>query len=201
MADPQSDAASASPKDTTPVPRLALRDGALALAALSLWAAADTWYASTGLALAGLVAVLDGVLVGAGLGILAHEWGHFAGARLGGGIAPTARLTQLFPMFVFDMERSDPRAFCAMSVAGNAAHWGLVLALALLVPLDSPGRAALLAGAFGFAFGASTTELPVIRRAYAGASPIESFEGVSRDSLRRDRWIGIAAGLVLFLVL
>ena len=69
--------------------RLALRDGALALAALSLWAGADAWYDATGLAFAGLVSVLDGFLAGAALGAIAHEWGHFVGARWAGGIAPT----------------------------------------------------------------------------------------------------------------
>jgi hypothetical protein len=187
--------------DTTRVSRLALRDGALALAALSLWAAADAWYAATGLAFAALLSVLDGVAVGAALGLLAHEWGHFGGARWGGGIAPTTGITTLFPIFVFDMQRSDPRAFRAMSVAGNAAHWLVVGLLAVLVPLDAPGRIALLCGAFGFAVASSTTEFPVIRRAFAGATPAESFAGLTGRKLRRNYQIGAAAGLALFLVL
>jgi hypothetical protein len=198
MSDPDS---IAYPADTTPISRLALRDTALALAGLSLWAAADTWYAITGLALAGWVSVLDGVLVGVGLGILAHEWGHFAGARLGGGIAPTREFTSLFPIFVFDMQRSNPSAFRAMSLGGNLAHWGLVLLFVSLVPLDAPGRVALVSGAFGFAVSASTTEFPVIRRAYSGATPAESFEGLTGEKLRQHRWIGFAAGLALFAVL
>ncbi len=188
-------------KDLTPVGRLALRDGAIALAALSLWAAADVWSSTTSLALAHALAVLDGLFVGFGLGLLAHEWGHFAGARLGGGIAPTTKITSIFPMFVFDMQRSDPRAFRVMGLGGNAAHWAWVLVLAALLPLDAPGRVALVSGAFAFAVGASTTEFPVIRRAYAGATPVESFAGLTGARLRRDRWIGIAAGLILFAVL
>ncbi len=199
MTDPS--ASTPLPSDATPVSRLALRDGAIVLVALSLWAAADAWHAQTGLFLASLLGVVDGIAAGAVIGLLAHEWGHLAGARWAGGIAPTAKLTSFFPIFHFDMERSDPRAFRAMGVAGNVAHWTAVLLLALLLPIDSAPRAAIVCAAFGFALGASLTEFPVIGRAYSGASPIESFAGLTGDKLRRDRWIGIAAGGALFLVL
>jgi hypothetical protein len=191
----------AFPADVTPIWKLGLRDVTLALAGLSLFAAADTWHATTGLALAGAVSVLDGILAGVGIGILAHEWGHFAGARLGGGIAPTKEFSSLFPIFVLDMERSDPTAFRAMGVGGNLAHWGLVIAIALLLPMDAPGRVALLAGAFGFAVSASVTEFPVIARAYSGATPTQSFKGLTREKLRRDRWIGFAAGIGLLVLM
>ena len=189
------------PADATPVRRLASRDGAIAVAALSLFGAADAWYATTGLGLAGLVTVLNGVVVGIVLGTMAHEWGHFAGARLAGGIAPTRAYGSFFPIFDFDMVKSDPAAFRSMSVAGNVAHWAFVLLVLVALPLDTPGRAALFASAFGVAVAASTTEIPVIRKAFAGASPIESFQGFSGDKLRRDRWIGAAAGTALFLLL
>jgi len=184
--------------DVTPVSRLALRDGGIALAVLSLWAASDAWHTATGLGAASLLSVLDGLAAGYAINLLAHEWGHFAGARWGGGIAPTTRITRLFPIFVLDLQRSPVRAFQAMSVGGNLAHWAAVVLLFTWVPMDSPGRLALACGAFAFAFGASVTEFPVIRRSFAGASPVESFKGLSRASLRRDRWIGIAAGALLF---
>ena len=187
--------------DVTRVSRLALRDGAIALAALSLWAAGDAWYAGTHLTAAALLSVLTGLAAGYGLGLLAHEWGHFAGARWGGGIAPTTKFTQLFPIFLLDMQRSPERAFKAMSVGGNVAHWSLFTLFFCWVPLDAPGRVALACGAFAFAFGASTTEFPVIRRSFAGASPVESFQGLTGAKLRRNRWIGYAAGAVLFAVL
>jgi len=187
--------------DVTRVSRLALRDGAIALAALSLFAAADAWYALSGLTAAALLSVLDGLAVGYGLGLLAHEWGHFAGARWGGGIAPTTKITQLFPIFLLDMNRSPDRAFKAMSLGGNIAHWSVVALFLLWAPLDAPGRVALGCGAFAFAFGASTTEFPVIGRWFAGASPVESFKGLTGAKLRRNRWIGYAAGALLFAAL
>lgn len=188
------------PEDRTRVSRLGLRDGAIVLAALSLWAAADAWYAATQLGFAALLGVLDGIAAGVVVALLAHEWGHFAGARWGGGIAPTTRITSFFPLFAFDMERSPARAFRAMSVAGNAAHWLVVMLLLILVPLDAPGRIALVSAAFGFAVAASTTEFPVIGRAYAGASPVESFTGLTGAKIRRNFRIGGAAGLAVFLV-
>jgi hypothetical protein len=191
----------APPADGAPVARLALRDAAIALAALSLWAAADAWYAVTGLGAAAVLSILDGLLVGAAVTLLAHEWGHFAGARLAGGIAPTIGITAVFPLFHFDMQKSPARAFRSMSVAGNAAHWLVVLVIAVGLPLDTPGRIALLCAAFGYAVFGSTTEIPVIRRAFAGASPVESFVGLTGAVLRRNRWVGAGAALVLFLVL
>ena len=187
--------------DVTRVSRLALRDGAIALAALALFAATDAWYSATGLGAAALLSVLVGIAVGYGLGLVAHEWGHFAGARLGGGIAPTTKFTQLFPIFLLDMQRSPDRAFKAMSVGGNVAHWSLAALFLLWAPLDAPGRVALACGAFAFAFGASTTEFPVIRRSFAGATPVESFAGLTGAKLRRNRWIGYAAGALLFAAL
>jgi len=190
----------ARPADATPVRKLALRDGGIALAALSLFAAAETWAQTTGLALASALAVVDGVVVGIVLGTLAHEWGHFAGARWSGGIAPTRPFRSLFPIFALDMQRSPARAFRAMSVAGNVGHWGVVVAVLAFVPLESAGAAALLAGSFGFAVSASLTEVPIIRRAFSGASPVESFKGLSKETLTRDRRLGAAAGVVLFLL-
>jgi len=198
---PSAEAADARPADRAPVLQLARRDGAIALAALSLFGAADAWQLATGLGLASFVAFADGGVVGIVLGTLAHEWGHFVGARRAGGIAPTRDVRSLFPIFDLDLQRSDPAAFRAMSVGGNVGHWAVVLAVLAFVPLDSPGRVALLASTFGFAVSASTTEFPIIGRAFRGASPIESFAGLTGAKLRRDRWIGAAAGLALFLLI
>lgn len=187
--------------DSTPIGKLARRDAAIALAALSLFGAADAWYTSSGLFFAGLVSALNGAVVGAGLGLLIHEWGHLVGARAAGGIAPTRELRKLFPIFDFDMQRNGPGPFRAMSVGGNVAHWSWVALIALALPLDTPGRISLFSGALGLAVFATTTELPVIWKAYSGASPIESFAGLTGEKLRRNRGLGFAAGLAAFLLL
>jgi hypothetical protein len=188
------------PVDAESVSRLGQRDGAIALAGLSLWAAADAWHATTGLGAAVLLSLVNGVVVGYFLCRMAHEWGHFAGARWSGGVAPTRPLDSFFPIFTLDMERSDDRAFRAMGVGGNVGHWAVVLLFASLIPLDTSGRLALLCGAVSFAVSASLTEFPVIQRAYAGASPPESFRGLTGDKLKRNRWLGAGAGVLLFLL-
>jgi len=188
------------PQDAAPVGKLAQRDGGIALAVLSLWAAADTWHATTSLGFAALLAIANGLASGYVLALLGHEWGHFAEARWAGGIAPTRAVTSLFPIFALDMQRSSDRAFRAMSVGGNVGHWLVVVTLGAALPLDHPGSLALLAGAFAFALSASLTEFPIIGRAYRGASPAESFRGLTGEKLRRNRWLGAAGGLVLFLL-
>jgi hypothetical protein len=186
--------------DVTPVRRLAMRDAAIALGALSLWAAADAWRVATGLTAASVLTALNGLGVGYALVRMAHEWGHFAGARWAGGIAPTRSIEQVFFFFDFDLQRSPPEAFRAMGIGGNLAHWSMVVLLLTLAPLDAPSRAALPAAALGFAVMASLIEIPVIRRAYAGVAATESFQGITRETLRRDRGIGLAAGVLVFLV-
>lgn len=189
------------PADRAPVWTLARRDGAIALAALALFGATDAWRLATDLALASLLSIAVGVAVGIALGTRAHEWGHFAGARLFGGIAPTRDARSLFPIFDLDLQRSPERAFRAMSVGGNLGHWGFVLLLLLALPLDAAGRIALFASAFGFALSASLTEFPIIARSWQGASPVESFRGLTGEKLRRNERIGLVAGVLLFLLL
>lgn len=188
------------PADATPIVKLAGRDGGLILIGLSLWAAAEAFYSVTGLAFAAILSTLDGLVVGVVVAGLAHEWGHFAGARLADGIAPTKPIGSFFPIFDFDMQHSDARAFRAMSVGGNVGHWMVVLLFALSLPGSSPGQIALVSGAFGFGIFASTTEFPIIRLAYAGKSPAECFKGLTREKLRRNQWTGAGAGVVLFLL-
>jgi len=201
MANAEALSPEAVPADATPVAKLAQRDVLIVLAALSLWAAADAWYATTGLWAAAALSALDGALVGVGVGLLLHEWGHFVGARLAGGIAPTRELKQIFPIFDFDMQHNGQGPFRAMSWGGNLAHWTWVALLALAVPLDTPGRTSLFAGALGLAVFASLTELPVIWRAYSGATPIESFKGLTGQKLRRNQGLGFAAGVAAFLII
>jgi len=187
--------------DATPVARLARRDGGLVLAALALWAATDAWVAATGLGVATALSVVVGAVVGHGLAARAHEWGHLLGARGAGGVAPTRGYSSFFPIFDLDLVKSSESAFRAMSLGGSVGHWLAVALLALALPLDVAGRVALVGGAFAQAVAASLTEWPVIARSYRGASPVESFRGLTGASLRRDERVGYAAGALLFLLL
>ena len=118
-----------------------------------------------------------------------------------GGVAPTTEFTSFFPLFIFDSDHSDAKAFRGMGIGGNLAHWLVFVLFALVIPFDAPGRIVLVCSAFAFAVYASTTEFPVLQRAFAGASPVESFAGLTGDKLKRNKLIGAAAGLALFALL
>jgi hypothetical protein len=178
-----------------------LRDVAIVSALLSLFAAAEAWAATSELALATLLSVVDGLLVGAAIAGLLHEWGHFAGARLAGGHAPLKPIRGFLPIFAFDYKNNDARAFDWMSIGGNVGDIGVVLLFFVALPLSSPGATALIAGAFGFAVFAGAIEFPVIKNARAGMTGIEALGTIPKGFFRRySRW-GMVAALVAFVVL
>jgi hypothetical protein len=194
------EAASSAPrKKPVKFGNVALRDLALVAAALSLWAAADAWYLLTGLEFANSLAIVDGILVGLALASLGHEWGHYAGARATDAKARLVRTDALSLLrFRYDMEANDSRQFNAMSIGGNVAHWSVVVLLFLALPMDSPGRIALIAGAFGFAIFATVTEAPVIARSARGMSPRESLGLLDRERLIKNGFVGAVAGGLAF---
>ena len=101
----------------------------------------------------------------------------------------------------FDYQGCEPSHFMGLSVGGNVAHWVMVLVLAVLLPLDTVGQAALLSGSVGFAVFGSTVEFPVISRARSGASPLESLSVIPKNFLQKNGAMGAAAALLVFLVL
>ena len=188
-------------KDQANLSLVILRDVAIISALLSLFAAAETWAQVSGLALAALLSVIDGFLVGVAAGALLHEWGHFAGARLGGGHAPLKPLSGFLPLFDFDYKNNDAKAFDWMSIGGNVAHFAVVLVFFFALPMSSPGAAALVAGAFGFAVFSSLVEFPVIRKARTGLSGLAALGTIPRDFVSRYFPWAVGAGLVAFAVL
>ena len=180
---------------------LAGRDVAIVLVALTLWAAADTWYAVTGLGLAAIVSVLNGVLVGAALTGLVHEWGHLIGARLSGGTAPLAPAKDFLPLFNFDFAKSETSQFQAMSIGGNLPTWGFALLLAIALPLDAPGRIAIVSSAFGFSIFALVVEGPVMSRVAGGMDPAESLGKITSGTIKAGGISGAVGALLLASIL
>jgi len=178
-----------------------LRDVALGAFFLSLFAAAESWATVSRLALASLLSVVDGLLVGVVTGALVHEWGHFIGARLGGGHAPLKPLTKFPPLYDFDYANNDGRAFLWMSYGGNFAHAALVLAYLALVPTRSMGTAALVAGAFGFAVFSSLVEIPVIQQARRGVPGLEALGVIPKDFVARYLPWAVGAAFAAYVVL
>ncbi len=177
------------------------RDLGIAVALLSLFAAADAWRVVTGTAFAGGLSVIDGLLAGFLVASLGHEWGHFAGARWSGATTTPKPLTAFLQVFDFDYARNTSSQFQAMSIAGNVAHFLVVIFFLLALPLETPGRIALVAGAIGQAVFASSIEFPVISKARAGMAPAEALATIPRDFLRRNGSAGALAALVVLIVL
>ncbi|MEZ4281041.1 MAG: hypothetical protein R3F21_15680 [Myxococcota bacterium] len=181
---------------------VALRDGAIIAVLLSIFAAAESWATVSRLGFATFLSVVDGLLVGAATNALVHEWGHFVGARLGGGHAPLKPLTKFLPLYDFDYANNDGRAFLWMSYGGNLAHAALVLAYLALV--HTPGRegtAALVAGAFGFAVFSSLVEIPVIQQARRGVPGLEALGVIPKDFVNRYLPWALGAAFLAYAVL
>ncbi len=188
-------------KDEASLFLVALRDVAIVSALLSLFAAAEAWATVSELAFASLLATVDGFLVGAATTALAHEWGHFAGARLGGGHAPLKPLSGFLPLFDFDYANNDRKAFEWMSYGGNIAHVAVPLLYFLALPTNGPGTAALVAGAVGFAVFSSLVEWPVIARSREGKSGLEALGTIPKDFVQRYTPWAIGSAFLVFLVL
>ena len=188
-----------SEQTTKPEPSLSsllARDTAIALAALSLWAAADTWYLVSGLGFALAVSVLDAIFVGYILGALFHEWGHYTGAKISGARAPRVKSkgTSLF-RFKFDMSANTQRQFHWMSFGGWVFHWGLLAILVLALPFDSIGRIALVSSVFGFILYATFIETGILRKTLGGSDPAETLGQLSAKTFQQAGIVGSVAGL------
>ena len=188
-----------SEQTTKPEPTLfslLARDTAIALAALSLWAAADTWYLVSGLGFALAISVLDAIFVGYILGALFHEWGHYTGAKLSGASAPRVKPkgTSLF-RFNFDMAANTQRQFHWMSFGGWVFHWGLLAILVLAMPFDSIGRIALVSSVFGFILYATFIETGILRQTLSGSDPAETLGQLSAKTFQQAGIVGSVAGL------
>ena len=188
-----------SEQTTKPEPSLfslLARDAAIALAALSLWAAADTWYLVSGLGFALAVSVLDAIFVGYILGALFHEWGHYTGAKFSGASAPRVKPkgTSLF-RFNFDMATNTQRQFHWMSFGGWVFHWGLLLILVAVLPLDSIGRIALVSSVFGFILYATFIETGILRQTLGGSDPAKTLGQLSVKTFQQAGVVGSVAGL------
>ena len=175
---------------------LLARDATIALAAISLWAAADTWYLVSGLGFALAVSVLDAIFVGYILGALFHEWGHYTGAKFSGASAPRVnpKGTSLF-RFNFDMATNTQRQFHWMSFGGWVFHWSLLLILVAVLPLDSIGRIALFSSVFGFILYATFIETGILRQTLGGSDPAETLGQLSVKTFQQAGVVGSVAGL------
>ena len=188
-------------KDEASIWVVALRDIALASALLTLFGAADTWARTSYLGIAKWVSVIDGLLVGAVFSALLHEWGHFLGARLGGGHSPLKPIGALPQVFDFDYKHNDARSFQWMSLGGSIGNWGAVLLLAWAIPVVEAGPAALVSGALGFSVFTAFVEWPVLSKSRNGMDGLEALKTIPRDFTSRYLPYGLGAAAGAFLIL
>ena len=175
-----------------------LRDGSAVVLLLALWGGAQAWAADSGLALALVTAVGASLVAGWSISGLLHEWGHYAGARLAGAVAPRVKVPGLsFFRFNFDLEKNSVGQFTAMSVGGSLAHWGAVAAAMLLVPMSTLPQAAFVSTTVAFAVFASVIEWPIIARTASGrVRPAQAFAHLDLAFLRRYYVVGGIGGLL-----
>ncbi len=173
-----------------------LKDTAIIFAALSLWAAADTWYQVTGLWLAQVVALGDAILVGLLLAALFHEWGHYAGAVASGAVTKRHYPRSLsFFRFQFDYAENDLRQFHWMTYGGHVLHWSILILLLIMVPLDSLGRIALVSAIFGFIVFATFIEYNVVKDTMNGVDPESRLQALTKRDFQQASIAGTIAGL------
>ena len=194
------DVADRKMRDRSRLKQIALRHSAIVLAALTLWGASDSWALSTGWLLAETVSILNAVFAGTVIAYIAHEWGHFAGARVSGSISPVLKEPVSFFMFNFKDKLNTQGQFLSMSVGGPLANWSLFVLVLILLPLNTWSQATLLATTFAIATSVSVFEFPVINAVMYGEKPAETISKRQRESGNTPRTAGIIAGAALWIL-
>lgn len=169
----------------------------LALLALALFAAADSWHTLTGLELAVMLSVITGLLAGAAIPTLVHEWFHYFGARFSGG---KYTIPQPLGLFVYDWDfaANSTRQFFIMSLGGTLGSLIAIYLLFQALPADTAGRAALLAASVGSLGFAGAIEWPVLLRTRKSGEPLTELSKVDLGVLRRSAAIGGIVGLITY---
>ncbi len=171
----------------------------IALLVFTMWAAADSWYLLTGLAIANALAVITALLAGVTITSVVHEWSHFAGARFSNS---SYSIPKKFGTFVydFDFEKNSLRQFNIMSCAGQVGSWATVIALLMLIPMDNSSRIMLVAGAVGSAVFGAIVEWPVLLRTQQSGQPLQELSKINRQVLKRSGIGATASVLAIWLL-
>ncbi|HUP92594.1 MAG TPA: hypothetical protein VM074_10135 [Solimonas sp.] len=145
--------------------RLALRDVLITLGTLVAWALslrlAQGSAAAIALAcLAGLMAVL--------VGFLAHEWGHYLGARAARATVYLAQDLHSPFLFRFDSRRNSRTQFLWMSMGGFIASAAIVALYLLVLPRERLGGLVALGLTVLGVIATAILELPPAWRVWRG---------------------------------
>ena len=107
-------------RDRARMRKVGTKHATTVLAALTIWGTADYWASDSGLLLAEGIALLNALLVGIINASLAHEWGHFSGARITGSASPVLKKPISFFMFTFNDDINSREQFL---VCSNLYTW------------------------------------------------------------------------------
>ena len=175
--------------------RHAMVHGGIVILLLSLFAAADSWHALTGWALAALLACATGAVAGFAVTTVLHEWFHWLGGVVSGGAYTIPAKTGLF-VFDWQFEQNSVRQFYVMSIGGNVGGLLAVIILAQAIDLDAPGRVALLAGALASFTFAAIIEWPILVRTRASGNPFQELSAITPGVLGRAAAGALLAGIL-----
>ena len=169
----------------------------LVLLVLALFAAADSWYTLTGLDLAMGLSVVTGLLAGAAIPTLVHEWFHYLGAKVSGGAYTIPQKLGLF-VYDWDFKTNNTPQFFTMSLGGTLGSLIAIYALFAALPADSAGRASLLAASVASLGFAGAIEWPVLVRTRRSGNPLAELSKIDLGVLRRSAAVGGIVGLLTY---
>ena len=142
-------------------------------------------------------AVLTGLLAGAAIPTLVHEWFHHLGAKFSGG---SYTIPQRLGLFVYDwnFQSNSTRQFFTMSFGGTIGSLVAIYLLFAALPADSAGRASLLAAAVASLGFAGSIEWPVLARTRSSGDPLTELAKVDLTVLRKSAAVGGIVGLLTY---
>ena len=187
-------------RDLARMKKVGTKHATTVLLAMTAWGVADYWASESGLLLAEVIALLNALFVGITISSIAHEWGHFSGARMSGSASPVMKKPVSFFMFTFKDDVNSREQFLVMSMGGPIANWILVVSLFFLLPLETWSQALLLATTFAIAVSVCVFELPVINSVMYGEHPEETVQRRLREIGNTSRISGIVSGVALWLL-
>ncbi len=173
---------------------------AIVVLALSLFAAADSWFTISGLGLAAVLSMITGLAAGFVFTSEVHEWFHYLGAKFSGGNYTTPTKMGLF-VYDWDFKSNTTSQFFTMSIAGTIGSLVGLYSLYTWLPAETVGRVAVIAGGAASLAFAGAIEWPVLQRTRQSGEPFKELSKVDEQVLTRSTVIAIVTVVVVWQML
>ena len=168
---------------------------AVIVVTLCLFAAADSWFAITGLGLAAALSIATGLAAGFVFTSEVHEWFHYLGAKFSGGAYTTPEKMGFF-VYDWNFENNTVSQFFTMSIAGTVGSLVGLYFLLTWLPQDTVGRVAIIAGGAASLGFAASIEWPVLLRTRQSREPFQELAKTDQQVLTRSTVIGAVVALI-----